>query len=216
MDYGIHGPTTSTWGKVSYNEWSYDNCGRPVDEQQTELLYSGTESRHTHRNSQSATVSCQAWGVHRRPTGGRVCSREGDQSNTGRDAHHITDPRNIVPGSRPYSEVVKSPTAPVTTGQTDEAVGRSTDGESAEEGTEGQPDVDFLIENNAASHPSTFDAGGMQDNADSNSDQPLTSNDAVPGDALSINATPTHHTAASQVLGTAVKKTQWQGCRRTM
>ena len=48
----------------------------------------------------------------------------------------------------------------------------------------------------------------MQNNADSNSDHPLTSNDAVPGDALSINATPTLHPAASQLLGTAMKKTQ--------
>ena len=149
--------------------------------------------------------SCQAWGVHRGPTGGRVRSREGDQSNPGRDAHHITNPRNIVPGSRPYSEVVKSRTAPVTTGQIEDAVGRSTDGESAEEGTEGQQDVDSLIENNAASNHSAFDAGVMQNNADSNTDPPLTSNDAVPGDALSINATPD---TASQQLGTAVKKTQ--------
>ena len=39
-------------------------------------------------------------------------SSEGDQSNTGRDVYLITDPRNSVPGSRPYSEV-KSRTAPV-------------------------------------------------------------------------------------------------------
>ena len=39
-------------------------------------------------------------------------SSEGDQSNTGKDVYLITDPRNIVPGSRPYSEV-KSRTAPV-------------------------------------------------------------------------------------------------------
>ena len=90
-----------------------------------------------------------------------------------------------------------SRTAPVTTGQTDEAVGRSTDGESAEEGTEGQPDVDSFIENKAASNPSAFDAGGMQNNADSNADHPLTSNDAVPGDALSINVTP--DTATSNI-----------------
>ena len=179
MDYGIPRTDHVNLGE-GYNEWSYDSWGRPVDEQQTELLYSGDESRHTHRNSQSATVICQAWGVHRGPTGGRVRSREGDQSNPG----------NIVPGSRPYSKVVKSRTAPVTTGQTDKAVGRSTDGESAEEGTEGQPDLDSLIENNAASDHSAFDAGAMQNNADSNADHPLTSNDAVPGDALSINATP--------------------------
>ena len=85
----------------------------------------------------------------------------------------------------------------MTTGQIEEAVGRSTDGESAEEGTEGQPDVDSLIENNAASNPSAFDAGGMQNNADSNADHPLTSNDAVPGNALSINATP--DTASSSI-----------------
>ena len=190
-----HVPTTSTWGE-GYNEWSYDSRGRPVDEQQTELLYSGAESRHTHRNSQSAS-QLPSMGVHRRPTGGHVRSREGDQSNPGRDVHHSTNTRSIVPGSRPYSEVVKSRTAPVTTGQIEEAVGRSTDGESAEEGTEGQPDVDSLIENNAASHPSAFDAGGMQSNADSNADHPLTSNDAVSGDALSINATP--DTASSSI-----------------
>ena len=62
-----------------------------------------------------------------------------------------------------------------------------------------------MIENSAASNPSAFDARGMQNNADSNTDHPLTSNDAVPGDALSINATPD---TASQQLGTAVKKTQ--------
>ena len=191
---------TVRWTTASLGEgyeWSYDNWGRTFDEQRTELLYSGAESRHTHRNSQSATVSCQAWGVHWGQTGGRVRSREGDQSNPGRDAHHITNPRNTVPGSRPYNEVVKSRTAPVITGQTEETVGRSTDGESAEEGTEGQLDVDSLIENNAASNPSAFDAGGMQNNADSNADHPLTSNDAVPGDALSINATP--DTASSSI-----------------
>ena len=143
MDYCI--PRTDHVNLLEGYEWSYDSWGRPFDEQRTELLYSGAESHHTHKNSQSATVSCQAWGVHRGPTGGRVRSREGDRSNPGRDAHHITDPRNIVPGSRPYSEVVKSRTAPVTTGQTAKAVGRSTDGESAVEGTEGQPDVDSLI-----------------------------------------------------------------------
>ena len=127
MDYGIPRTDHVSLGE-GYNEWSYDSWGRPVDEQQTELLYRGAESRHTHKNSQSATVSCQAWGVHRRPTGGHVHSREGDQSNPGRDAHHITNPRDIVPGSRPYSEVVKSRTAPVTTDQIEEAVGRSTDG----------------------------------------------------------------------------------------
>ena len=85
----------------------------------------------------------------------------------------------------------------MTTSQTEEAVGRSTDGESAEEGTEGKPDVDSLIENNAVSNPSAFDAGGIQNNADSNADHPLTSSDAVPGDALSINATP--DTASSSI-----------------
>ena len=86
----------------------------------------------------------------------------------------------------------------MTTGQIEKAVGRSTDGESAEEGTERQPDVDSLIENNAASNHSAFDAGGMQNNADSNTDHPLTSDDAVPGgDALSINATP--DTASSSI-----------------
>ena len=196
MDYGIPRTDHVNLGE-GYNERSCDSWGRPFDEQRTELLYSGAESRHPHRNSQSATVSCQAWGVHRRSTGGHVHSREGDQSNPGRDAHHITNPRNTVPGSRPYSEVVESRTAPVTTGQIDEAVGRSTDGESAEEGTEGQPDVDSLIENNAASNPSAFDAGRMQNNADSNADHPLTSNDAVPGDALSTNATPADAASSS-------------------
>ena len=37
----------------------------------------------------------------------------------------------------------------------------------------------------------------MQNNADSNADHPLTSNDAVPGDALSTNATP--DTASSSI-----------------
>ena len=63
MDYGIPRSDHVNLGE-GYNEWSYDSWGRPFDEQQTELLYSGAESGHTHRNSQSATVSCQAWGVH--------------------------------------------------------------------------------------------------------------------------------------------------------
>ena len=59
MDYCI--PRTDHVNLLEGYEWSYDSWGRPFDEQRTELLYSGAESRHTHRNSQSATVSCQAW-----------------------------------------------------------------------------------------------------------------------------------------------------------
>ena len=79
MDYGIPRTDHVNLGEGD-NEWSYGSWGRPVDEQQTELLYSGAENCHTHRNSQSATVICQAWGVHRGPTGGRVRNREGDHS----------------------------------------------------------------------------------------------------------------------------------------
>ena len=93
----------------------------------------------------------------------------------------------------------------MSTGQTDDAVGRSTDGESAEEGTEGQPDVDSFIENNAASNPSAFDAGGMQNNADSNADHPLTPDDAVPGDAQSI---PDTASSSITLLRRPIKKTQ--------
>ena len=61
MDYCI--PRTDHVNLLEGYEWSYDSWGRPFDEQRTELLYSGAESHHTHKNSQSATVSCQAWDV---------------------------------------------------------------------------------------------------------------------------------------------------------
>ena len=90
--------------------------------------------------------------------------------------------------------------------QADDAGGRSTDGESAEEGTEGQPDVDSLIENTAATNPSAFDdASGMQNIADSNTDHPLTPDDAVAGDAQSI---PDTASSSITLLRTAMKKSQ--------
>ena len=111
-------------------------------------------------------------------------SREGNQSNARTDAHHTTDP-HTVPGSRPYSEVVQSPTVPMITRKGEDRVRRSTAGNQVREGNDGKPDIVSVNENNGLSSPPASFASETQKHLDNTGD-PSTDGEAGPGSTLSV------------------------------